>query len=93
MVFALPFMAELASDMDISVVSVSSTSLEVTGNTTDGEEFVFAGEDNSQHWNFAPFMAVVESPMRTLIPHIAILSEQNLVPPQSPLTDQRFRGY
>ena len=49
MVFALPFMAELASDMDILVVSVSSTSLEVTGNTTDGEEFVFAGEDNSQH--------------------------------------------
>ena len=49
MVFALPFMAELASDMDISVVAVSSTSLEFTGNTSDREEFVLACEGNSQH--------------------------------------------
>ena len=49
MVFALPFMAELASDMDISVVAVSSTSLEFSGSTPDGEEFVLASVDNSQH--------------------------------------------
>ena len=49
MVFALPFMAELASDMDISVVAVSPTSREFTGNTTDGEAFVLASEVNSQH--------------------------------------------
>ena len=42
-------MTELASDMDISVVAVSSTSLDFTGNTTDGEEFVLASEVNSQH--------------------------------------------
>ena len=49
MVFALPFMAELALDMDILVVAVYSTSLEVTGNTTDGEAFILASEGNSQH--------------------------------------------
>ena len=42
-------MTELASDMDISVVAVSSSSLEFSGNITDGEEFVLASVDNSQH--------------------------------------------
>ena len=42
-------MTELVSDMDISAVAVSSTSLEFTGNTTDGEAFVLASEGNSQH--------------------------------------------
>ena len=42
-------MTELASDMDISVVAVSSTSLEFSGNITDGKEVVLAGEGNSQH--------------------------------------------
>ena len=47
--FILPFMTELVSDMDISVVAVSSTSLEFSGSTPDGEEFVLASVDNSQH--------------------------------------------
>ena len=42
-------MTEIASDMDISVVAVSSTSPEFPGNTTDGEAFVLASEGNSQH--------------------------------------------
>ena len=39
----------------------------------------------SQHWNLAPFKAVDESPIRTLIPHIAMLLLQLLVSPHVPL--------
>ena len=39
----------------------------------------------SQHWNIAPFSAVSESAIRTLIPQTAMFCAQYLVSPHDPL--------